>query len=93
MIAVDNCSFNPSPKGPRTIVDRGFLLRLKAITARLDISLLDLGATFAGKGKLAAAHWKNDAHWNLRGHAWAASAIADYLAANSDFNSFIVHRR
>lgn len=48
---------------------------------RLKVNLLNLRPAFERDGDPASLHFKTDAHWNPKGHARAAEALAEYFKA------------
>lgn len=54
---------------------------LVAALARRGIAVLDLRPLMEAGGTPLAYHFSNDGHWNARGHALAAEAIAKCLTA------------
>ncbi len=55
--------------------------RVRTLAEGAGLPFLDLYPEFKARGDLAAAaHFARDGHWNERGHAWAAEAIAEFLA-------------
>ena len=79
IVAAENCSFTPSSKGGRRIIERGYFKKLLKISENHQIPLLDLYESFSQKGDVNLARWKHDGHWNQTGHMWAAEALFTYF--------------
>ncbi|MGU3496849.1 hypothetical protein ACLBXM_22625 [Xanthobacteraceae bacterium A53D] len=57
--------------------------RLQALAAERQIPLIDMAAFMQTRGYGEAdATFAHDGHWTPKGHAWAAEALFDYLAAH-----------
>lgn len=63
--------------------DRVHKALVAALTAR-SIAILDLRPLFEAGGMPLAYHFASDGHWNARGHALAAEAIAKCLSGGAE---------
>ncbi|MBI5849897.1 MAG: SGNH/GDSL hydrolase family protein [Planctomycetes bacterium] len=68
----------------RTHFPRYWIDVIEPMCARLELPFLDLHADFAGKGILGSVQFARDGHWNAFGHASAAAAIDEFLAAHKE---------
>ncbi len=73
----------------RTFTPSKALQRLKETTAKRQIPLLDLYEVFTSRGDIQDVTWKEDGHWNLNGHAWAAEGLAEFLSTQKWFQDKI----
>lgn len=65
--------------------DAPMFQRLDGLARAARIDVVDLHDYILRQGgRLADAQWREDWHWNLQGHRWAAEALFEYLAANQD---------
>ncbi|HJS33485.1 MAG TPA: hypothetical protein VJ924_15940 [Alphaproteobacteria bacterium] len=60
------------------------IARLRGLVAEAGLPFFDLYPAFKAHGLPEAARFLRDGHWSERGHAWAAEAIADYLAKHPE---------
>ena len=59
--------------------------RLKGLASSRNIPVVDQHAYILRQGRrIRDAHWAHDAHWNARGHRWAAEALLEWLEANRE---------
>jgi hypothetical protein len=62
-----------------------FFERLRALTDRLNVDVLDQYAWLAERSEApATVQFRHDGHWNARGHEVAAEMVVDYLARHGD---------
>jgi hypothetical protein len=60
--------------------------RIRYITGRLGLPMLDLSAPLAHEdGLLRPVYYQTDSHWNARGQETAARAVSSFLLAGSGF--------
>jgi lysophospholipase L1-like esterase len=67
---------------PEKVVRGRVQRRLQRIGERLEVPVLDLTPALAAadRGLLGGPYFREDMHWNARGHDTAASAIAQFLS-------------
>ncbi len=66
----------------RPLLPNAYLDLAVPMCARLDLPFVDLHAAFARAGVAGRVIFARDPHWNVLGHATAAAAVADYIAAH-----------
>jgi len=69
----------------REINPHGMYEKLKKITNKHDIPLINLTLEFLKRGPLNEARWKYDSHWNKKGVNWATDALYHFLIQNHYF--------
>lgn len=75
-------SEKPQKTWGREVDDGGLIGKLKGITTKFQIPLLDLYPEFEKRGGVEKTKWKKDSHWNEKGHEWAADALSQYILKN-----------
>lgn len=73
-----NGNIEPEKYGRKCDPD-GFFKKLKKLTDKHSIPLIDLYEEFLKRGTIEETRWRYDSHFNKTGHRWAADAIQDYI--------------
>ncbi|MBL8727864.1 MAG: SGNH/GDSL hydrolase family protein [Planctomycetes bacterium] len=83
LVLADNLIGPPVPNPrQRELLPRAWLDLAAPICQRLGVPCVDLHAAFVERGVVGRVEFVRDRHWNVLGHATAAAAVADYLAAH-----------
>ena len=75
----DHPSVNLKDTFGREMEPRGMINRLKAITDKYQIPMVELHPIFEKRGSVTDTRWKKDSHWNENGHKWAGEAAVKFI--------------
>ncbi len=71
--------------GANTAVEREAHRRVLDSLRQAGVALVDLKPVFEKSGEPLGFYFKNDPHWNSRGHATAAEALCQYFSQADDW--------